>query len=127
MLMLTDQSGFLTGEEEIKVLGVNVAVQRETQRARQLEFLQITANPIDAQLVGPKGRAEVLRAVSQTIGLDGEKIVPTDDELNTMQRQQAAMQQQQQAAAQAQGAQAPKGGNATQDMGPRTNIAGGVQ
>ena len=29
-------------------------------------------------------------------------------------------------AAQAQGNQAPKGGNATQDMGPRTNIAGGA-
>lgn len=123
MLLLTDRSGLLTGEEQIRVMGVNVAIQRETQRARQLEFLQITANPIDAQLVGPKGRAAVLRSVAQTIGLDGEKIVPSDEELAAMQQQMAQMAQ---AGAQAQGDQPPQGGNTTQDMGPRTRIAGGA-
>lgn len=135
MLLLTDQSGLLTGQEQVVVKGVAVAVQRETQRARQLEFLQITANPIDSQIVGPKGRAAILRSVSQTIGLDGEEIVPSEDEIEQMQAQaQAAAQAQgipghagmgEQAAA-AQGAQAPNGGNVTQDMGPRTRIAGGV-
>lgn len=123
MLLLTDRSGLLTGEEMIRVMGVNVAIQRETQRSRQLEFLQITANPVDVQIVGPKGRAAVLRSVAQTIGLDGHKVVPSDEDLETMQKQAAAMQQ---AAAQAQGDQAPEGGNVTQDMGPRTNIAGGA-
>ena len=64
MVMLTDQTGLLTGEEKVRVLGVQVAQQRETQRARQLEFLQITANPIDMGIIGPKGRAQVLRSVS---------------------------------------------------------------
>lgn len=123
MLLLTDQSGLLSGEEMIRVMGVNVAIQRETQRSRQLEFLQITANPVDVQIVGPKGRAAVLRSVAQTIGLDGQKVVPSDEDLETMQQQAAAMAQ---AAAQAQGNQAPEGGNVTQDMGPRTNIAGGA-
>ena len=123
MLLLTDQSGLLTGEEQIRVMGVNVAIQRETQRSRQLEFLQITANPVDVQIVGPKGRAAVLRSVAQTIGLDGQQVVPSDDDLEKQQQQAAAMQQ---AAAQAQGGQAPSGGNVTQDMGPRTNIAGGA-
>ena len=135
MLMLTDQSGLLSGEEEIRVMGVNVAVQRETQRSRQLEFLQITANPIDSQIVGPKGRAAILRSVAGTIGLDGEEIVPTEDELDQMQAQAAAAAQAQgmpghagmgENAADAQGTQAPAGGNATADMGPRTRIAGGV-
>jgi hypothetical protein len=121
--LLTDQSGLLTGEEQIRVMGVNVAIQRETQRSRQLEFLQITANPVDVQIVGPKGRAAVLRSVAQTIGLDGQQVVPSDDDLEKQQQQAAAMQQ---AAAQAQGAQAPAGGNVTRDMGPRTNIAGGA-
>ena len=58
MVMLTDDTGLLTGEEKIRVLGVAVAQQRETQRARQLEFLQITANPIDMSIIGPKGRAK---------------------------------------------------------------------
>lgn len=118
MLMLTDTSGFLTGQESVKVMGVNVAVQRETQRSRQLEFLQATANPIDAQIMGPNGRAKVLRSVAQTIGIEGEEIVPDDNELEQMKQNMAAL------GAQAQGDQAGPG--ATQDMGPRTRIAGGV-
>ena len=57
MVMLTDTTGMLRGDESISVLGVNVAMQRETQRQRQLEFLQITANPIDMQITGISGRA----------------------------------------------------------------------
>lgn len=126
MLLLTDTSGMLSGDETIKVLGVSVAVQKETQRSRQLEFLQITANPIDTQIMGPKGRAAVLRSVASTIGLDGQPIVPSEDDIEK-QTQQAQMQAQQMAlmGAQAQGQQAPKGGNVTGDMGPRTSIAGG--
>src|SRR5262249_3715240 len=81
LVLLTDTTGVLTGEEQISVQRTNVAVERETQRQRQLEFLQHTMNPVDVQIMGITGRGEVLRAVSQTIGLDGEKIVPNDDEL----------------------------------------------
>lgn len=129
MIMLTDTSGILQGDESIRIMGVNVAIQRETQRSRQLEFLQITNNPVDAQIVGPKGRAAILRNVAQTIGMPGEDIVPSGDQLAAM--QQAHVQQQKQqppqmapAAANAQGAQPTPA--ATNDMGPRTNIAGGV-
>lgn len=125
MIMLTDETGMLTGEESIRVMGVNVAVQKETQRARQLEFLQITANPIDTQIMGPKGRASVLRSVSQTIGIDGEQVVPGDEELEAQaQAMQAQQQQMGEAGAQAQGSQ--QSPDATKDMGPRTRIAGGV-
>lgn len=126
MLMLTDTTGMLRGDEAIRVMGVNVAVQRETQRSRQLEFLQITANPIDSQIVGPKGRAVILRSVAQTIGLPGEDIVPTEDEI-AKQQQMAEQQQAQQAAeipsqekaaGQAEGNK-PK--QPTKDMGPREN------
>lgn len=81
MIMLTDQTGMLRGDESITVLGVNVAMQRETQRQRQLEFLQITANPVDLQITGIKGRASVLRSVADGIGLNGEDIVPPDEEI----------------------------------------------
>jgi hypothetical protein len=84
MVMLTDKTGMLRGDESIDVLGVNVAMQRETQRQRQLEFLQITANPIDTQIMGIRGRANVLRPVADGIGLDGEDIVPPDDEIKAM-------------------------------------------
>ena len=125
MIMLTDDSGLLSGDETIKIMGVTVAIQRETQRSRQLEFLQITANPIDNAIIGPKGRASVLRTVADTIGMDGEDIVPSEDQLNAMQ-QQAAQQAEQQAqmGAQAQGGQNKTG--ATGDMGPRTNLSQGA-
>lgn len=127
MLMLTDTSGLLTGEETVRVMGVNVAVQRETQRSRQLEFLTATANPIDSQIMGVKGRAVVLRSVSQTIGI-ADEIVPDDGQLDQMHQQQQALQQQQQmaeAGAAAQGGQ--KAPIATKDIGPRTpRIAGGA-
>jgi hypothetical protein len=91
MVMLTDQTGLLTGEEKVRVLGVQVAQQRETQRARQLEFLQMTANPIDMGIIGVKGRAQVLRSVATEIGLPGENIVPSDSDLNQKEQQQQAM------------------------------------
>ena len=95
MVMLTDTTGLLTGEEEVRVLGVNVAIQKETQRARQMEFLQATANPIDMQIIGPKGRAKALRPIADTLGLPGQDIVPTDEELDKQQQmaQQVAQQQ----------------------------------
>ena len=95
MVMLTDETGLLTGEEKARVMGVRVAQQRETQRARQLEFLQMTANPIDMQIIGPKGRAQVLRSVATEIGLAGENIVPSDEAMDQKQKQAEAMAQQQ--------------------------------
>jgi hypothetical protein len=132
MVMLTDDTGILTGEEKVRVLGVSVAVQKETQRARQLEFLQATANPIDAQIVGPKGRAAILRSVASTIGMEGEEVVPTREEIENMQKASAATAAAQgtpgfggmgEQAAQAQGDKpSPMNG----DMGPRTNISQGA-
>ncbi len=92
MILLTDTSGLLTGEEKISVEGVQVAIQRETLRQRQVEWLQATNNPTDMQILGIKGRGAALRAVSTTIGLSGEQLVPPDEQLDQM--QQAAKQQQ---------------------------------
>jgi hypothetical protein len=88
LVLLSDTTGILSGEEDISVQGTAVAVQRETQRQRQLEFLQNTMNPVDIGIMGMKGRGAVLRSVSQTIGLDGEDVVPSDDELQKKQEQQ---------------------------------------
>jgi len=141
LLMLTDTTGVFNGNEKIQVKGVNVAVQRETQRSRQLEFLQITANPIDAPILGTKGRANILRSVADTIGMDGDNIVPSEEEIAQQEAEAEAQAQleaamargvvpspvsPEQAGAEAQGAQ--QGPVATEDMGPRVSptVAGGV-
>ena len=132
MIMLTDDTGMLTGQEEIRVRGVNVAVQKETERQKQLQFLQITANPIDAPIVGPVGRARVLRAVAQGLGLP-DNVVPDDDTLQKMvQAQKMAAAQAPPVgpdgkpaptpASQAQGSQAPQPGPAQHsDNAPPVN------
>ena len=88
LILLTDTTGMLSGEEKISVLGVAVAIQRETIRQRQIEFLQATMNPTDQKIMGIKGRGTVLRAVSTTIGLNGEDVVPSEDALERMQKQE---------------------------------------
>jgi hypothetical protein len=95
LVLLSDTTGILTGEEDIYVQGVNVAIQKETERQRQLEFLQNTNNPTDIGIMGMAGRGAVLRSVSQTIGLDGDKVVPSEDELAKKQEQQDAQAQNQ--------------------------------
>ena len=93
LILLTDTSGLLTGEERVTVQGVSVSIQRETQRQRQIEFLQATANPLDQKIVGMKGRGIVLRNVATGIGIMGEQIVPDDDKLDKMQQDEEASQQ----------------------------------
>jgi hypothetical protein len=59
-----------------------------------VEFLQATANPIDANIVGPKGRAAILREVAKGLAMPVDDIVPTDEEIVVqaeMQRQQELM------------------------------------
>jgi hypothetical protein len=94
LIMLTDQSGMLTGNEQVRVRGVNVAVQRDTERQKQLQFLQITGNPIDAPIIGVPGRAKVLRAVAQGLGLPDD-VVPTDQDIQAEQDAQKQLAAQQ--------------------------------
>lgn len=92
LVMLTDSSGLFRGDEAIRVRGVDVAVQRETNRQRQIEFLTATQNPVDIQLLGPKGRAKILRAVASDLGMPGEEILPSDEEIDAQLKQAAAAQ-----------------------------------
>jgi hypothetical protein len=125
LVLMSDTSGLLTGEEEVMPKGVVVAVQRETLRQRQLEFLQLTGNPIDMAIIGPKGRASILRAVSTGIGLDGEEIVPTDDQLEDQQKQAAQQAQAQGIPGHTQQPPMPPGGPGGPGRGPPGGVDGG--
>lgn len=93
LILLTDTSGLLTGEERLTVQGVNVAIQRETLRQRQIEFLTATNNPTDMKIMGIKGRSTVLRSVATTIGMPGEEIVPSEDQIDKMMADQKKQEQ----------------------------------
>lgn len=142
LVMLTDTTGLLRGDEQIVVRGVTVATQKETERMRRLEFLQMTANPMDSEIIGMNGRAALLRSIAEDLGLPEEKIVPTDDQLRAAQEaaqqaaqlEQAALAagggppgmpgmpgQQGNPAAAAQGAQAPRPSNAQARLSAETD------
>lgn len=123
MIMLT-QPNALRGDEQIIVKGVNHAVKREQDRMRQLEFLQLTANPIDQSILGPVGRANVLRSVAQNLGLEHERTVPDDQEIQAqIQANQQQAQMQAMAAQAVQGAQ-QGGGDPNQQPAPQEQRAG---
>lgn len=84
----------LRGDETIVVKGVANALKREQDRVRQLEFLQITANPIDVGIIGPDRRAAILRAVAKDIGLPHEDIVPSNEEIRKAMEQPPPQEQQ---------------------------------
>ncbi|MDH4172182.1 MAG: hypothetical protein OEW90_00955 [Betaproteobacteria bacterium] len=48
---------------------------------RQKEMLQATLNPLDAQIIGPRGRMEMLRPALRAAEFPVEKILPTEMEL----------------------------------------------
>lgn len=102
MIMLTEPNAF-RGDEQIVVKGVHQAVKREQDRMRQLEFLQLTANPIDQAIMGPAGRANVLRSVAGNLGLEHEKTIPDDDEIQAKIKAQEEAAQAQAGAAQQDG------------------------
>lgn len=113
MIMLTDGGKTLRGDEQIVVRGATVAMQKEQDRMRRLEFLQMTANPIDMEIIGQKGRASVLEAISEDLGLPYEEIVPNaeamEDRMAAMGAQQQLVEAEQAGLArQAQGDQAGK-------------------
>jgi hypothetical protein len=126
LLLLTDSGVALRGDEKVVVSGVSVAMSREQDRMRQLEFLQMTNNPVDMQLMGVEGRASLLRELSKNIGMDHTKVIPDSETIK--QRQQAQQQQAQQqavmqGAAQAQGGQAPT----PRSQGEKGSVSEGMQ
>ena len=82
MIMLTDTTGVLSGDEQIVVNGVNVALAKDVERQKRLQFLQITANPIDMDIVGKVGRARVLRSLAEDLGMPDD-IVPSDQDVQS--------------------------------------------
>ena len=71
----------LEGDIRIVARGVNSVAARETMQLRRNEFLGMTANPIDAQIMGPRGRAYLLREQAKMLGMNTDSLVPDPDML----------------------------------------------
>jgi hypothetical protein len=91
----------LKGDCEIIPRGAVTLANREQLNVRRVEFLQATANPIDSQIVGPTGRAAILREVAKGLAMPVDDIVPTNEQIEVNQEMQRQQQMMQQAAQQA--------------------------
>ena len=95
--MRYDEDESIKGDAEVVARGtVNLAV-KETVNVRRIEFLNATTNEIDAQIIGPEGRAAILREVAKGLQMPVDEIVPSREKLGYQQRQQAMMMAAQQA------------------------------
>lgn len=66
----------IKGDVQIEAMGARSLVAKEQIQVRRQEFLQSTANPFDAPLMGQEGRSKLLRSVAQGLDLPGKEIVP---------------------------------------------------
>lgn len=71
----------LKGDVNIVARGAAALIAKEAAQVRRNEFLLATGNPIDMQIVGVEGRAEVLREVAKGLDMNTDKIVPPMDVL----------------------------------------------
>ena len=82
-----------SGDIDVIALGSSTLTMKGAQTAKRQEFLQITANENDQRLMGPEGRAELLRQLGKDLGLTA-KIVPSRLELRKKIEEEKAQQQQ---------------------------------
>jgi hypothetical protein len=109
----------LTGDLKIVARGALSLVAKEAAQVRLNEFLMATGNPVDMQIIGLDGRAELLRQAVKRLDINTDKVVPPASVL----RERAAMaQMQQMAAAQQQQAQPQGNGQTLMEGSPVTDL-----
>lgn len=74
-----------SGDIKVKVHGSSSLVAKELTAQRNMQFLSMTANPLDAPQVK---RHELLKNTATALDIDPEKALMTEDELDHAQRQQ---------------------------------------
>lgn len=114
--MLYDEDETIKGDCQVVARGAVSLMQLESLQLRRNEFLASTANPIDQQIVGAEGRAELLRETAKGLEMDTNRVVPTRDKIKM---QQVAMNAQSQQASAPNGEVLANGQAVTDNFSPR--------
>lgn len=112
MLMYRPDLG-LQGDLKVVARGSLSLVAKEAAQVRLNEFLMATGNPIDMQIIGLDGRAELLRQAVKRLDINTDKVVPS---ASAVKQRAAQAQAQQMAMAQAQQQQQPQVGGGQELM-----------
>ena len=71
----------IKGDAVIVAKGAVNLANREQLNVRRVEFLQATANPIDAEIIKKSGRAAILREVAKGLSMPVDEIIPSREKL----------------------------------------------
>lgn len=95
-LMIYDDDNSIKGDMQIIPAGVVGTLLKESVQQRRNEFLQLTSNPVDIQIMGPSGRAMLLREAAKALNMDIDKIIPDPEKVMEAQKMLSEMAAQQQ-------------------------------
>lgn len=128
MIYNNDES--IKGDVRIVARGSSALIAREQQVLRFKEILQLTANPIDLQLLGLDTRLEMIKKMFKAMDIELESMPDPENIQNVIDSIKQQLIQQQTATAQAQAVpenqQAQMNGEAPQAKAPQTDNAGNV-
>jgi len=88
-LILNNEDLLFTGDSIAIARGSQTLLREGMEQQKRAEFLQITANPVDQELMGPIGRASMLREMAAQLGYVTNP-VPSRQELKLMVAKKAA-------------------------------------
>jgi hypothetical protein len=115
--MANDPDITTIGDLKAVAKGASALMAKEQQTVRRKEILAETNNPVDLQILGIRGRAELLRENIKALDMDPDKIIQ-DIEAIEAQQAEMARQEQEAAAMTAAGGGAASGGMAGGPGGP---------
>jgi hypothetical protein len=90
-LMLYDDDESIKGDVVVHAKGALSLVLADQTRIARREFLDRTNNPVDMSIIGPDGRATVLREDAKTLGVPVDDVVPSRADMMARVEAMAAM------------------------------------
>ena len=93
MLYNSDES--IKGDNIVVPRGAAAILIRESAQQRRIQFLTMTANPIDSAIITQKYRAALLRETAAAMELPVDDVVPSDEALDAQMQAQAQQAEQQ--------------------------------
>lgn len=88
--MVEDPDPMIKGDVKVQARGATALLVKEQAHNDRLEFLQMTANEMDMQIIGIDGRAKMLREHAKVLDMPG--LIPDDDEFKARLKEQAEQQ-----------------------------------
>lgn len=99
----------LKGDVYVVARGALSLTTKEAAQVRTIEFLAQTLNPLDSQIIGLEGRAELLRHAAKRLDLNPDKVIPPMSVIKERMAVAQIQAMQQQAAMAEQGGEGPDG------------------